>query len=234
MITVVDINFFSHEKETKCALSIANTSDFCLENLYAELSNDELKKLHSVGIEKRKKQYCLGRITTKKALGSFVEDLAFEKINVVNEKSGCPIIENSDYSTSITHTDKIVASLVFENKFSFGIDIEEIKREKIEALSSVICNREPIPHDPERLTVAWTLKETLSKALKCGFYMAFENFELSEFSENDQIFICSYLKYPEFKGIAFIHENNSYAVTYPTNIEKFQESYLKNFMSIVV
>jgi phosphopantetheinyl transferase len=232
MITVIDLPFFSGGKEEKCVLSIASTSDFCLEDAPIWLSENELRKFHAMGVEKRKKQYFLGRITTKKALLSFVDGFAFGKINVINKKSGCPIIENSSYSTSITHTDEIVASLVFKRKFSFGIDIENIERGRIETLKSVVFNEENIPEDSKRLTVAWTLKETLSKALCCGFSRSFEEFKLLKFSGNESIFTCSYSKHPEFKGIALIYGNNSYAIAYPTGIKGFQESYCSNFIRL--
>ncbi|MDR1982330.1 MAG: 4'-phosphopantetheinyl transferase superfamily protein [Holosporaceae bacterium] len=229
-ITTLDLPFFFNKKEEKCALSIAKTSDFCWENLCGHLSEDEFKKSNSISLEKRKRQYCLGRITTKKALHAFIASPTFKEINIINAKSGCPIIENFDYFTSISHTDEVVASLVFKKGFSFGIDIESMRENRVEALKSIMSEKECISNDLKNLTAAWTLKEALSKALQCGFHMPFEEFKLSKFSENDQIFSCLYSKHPEFKGVALIYENNFYAIAYPANIEGFPEAYCSKLL----
>jgi phosphopantetheinyl transferase (holo-ACP synthase) len=217
-IETLDIPFFYDGKKEKCALAVAVGSDFCPEDFRDSLSHDEFKKLSTAGIEKRKKQFCLGRITTKTALSCF-QRIVFGDINVKNEESGCPVIENFPYATSITHTDEVVASLVFKNEFSFGLDVEELREKALDALGYVVFDREQIPQNLECLTAAWTLKESLSKALKCGFGLPLEEFELFQFLQNGDAFSCSYAKHPEFKGAAFMRNETSYAVAYPSNID---------------
>jgi phosphopantetheinyl transferase (holo-ACP synthase) len=219
-IKVIEFSFFNGENEEKCVLSIAYMSDFDLENVEEWLSVKELEKLNSFGLEKRKKQYYLGRLTTKKALSLLADGLTFQAISVVNEKSGHPIIENSSYATTITHTNEIVASLVFKSEFSFGIDVENVRKGSAKAIRSAISDEEQIVDDIESLTVAWTLKESLSKALKCGFRAPFEEFELTNFSQNNNIFFCSYAKHREFNGIALTYNDCSFAITYPAGICK--------------
>jgi phosphopantetheinyl transferase len=183
-----------------------------------DLSPDELKKINSIGLEKRKKQYYCGRMTTKMAL-SFFTGLIFRDVSVINEASGCPVIQNSPYATSITHTNEIVASLVFKREFSFGIDIENVRKSAINVLRSVITVGDHVPDDLNCLTVAWTLKEALTKALKCGFRLSLEELELTLLPQSANIFSCTYAKHPEFLGKARIYHNKSYAVAYPTSID---------------
>ncbi|MDR2782184.1 MAG: 4'-phosphopantetheinyl transferase superfamily protein [Holosporaceae bacterium] len=222
MVNVVDIPFFYEGKKEKCALAIAFAEE--AKNFYELLSIDELDKLSSIKLEKIRKQYCLGRILTKKALSSFVGDFAFNNVSVLNEESGCPIIKCSDYATSITHTNETVASLVFKRKFSFGIDIESLREKARNALRSIIVDEESIPDDLENITIAWTLKESLSKALKTGFRLPFSELELSFFSQKENVFTCSYKKHPEFSGIAIFHNNKSFALTYPSEAVCVEDS----------
>ncbi|MDR0632212.1 MAG: 4'-phosphopantetheinyl transferase superfamily protein [Holosporaceae bacterium] len=227
---IVNLLFFFNGKEEECVLAVANTSDFSLENLKEWLSDGELEKLDRIGIEKRRKEFCLGRATTKKALSSFVDGLVFRNVNIINEKSGCPVIGNSDYATSISHAGDVVASLVFKGNFSFGLDIENLKRNSIKAVKSVISDGESIPDDAKSLMAAWTLKEALGKALKCGLSLPFEEFELSQFTQDTDRFSCSYAKHPEFKGGAAVYDDYSYAIAYPAGISGFQIKLMYNMM----
>ncbi|MDR2723932.1 MAG: 4'-phosphopantetheinyl transferase superfamily protein [Holosporaceae bacterium] len=211
--------FFNGAKREECALSIASMDGEM--NPLEKLSNKEMEKWSSFSLEKRKRQYYLGRITTKEALSKFTDELVFRDISVLNKELGCPFIEGSRYSTTITHTNEVVASLVFEKKFSVGIDIEDMRENAIKALKFSVSNNEQISNNLKDLTVAWTLKESLSKALKCGFHLSFEEFELHLFSRNDNVFLCSYTKHPEFKGIALVDNNKSFAIAYPSEFEVF-------------
>ncbi|MDR2645887.1 MAG: 4'-phosphopantetheinyl transferase superfamily protein [Holosporaceae bacterium] len=178
-----------------------------------------MKKIYSIGSEKRKKQYYCGRMVTKKALSFFTNGLIFRDVSVINEASGHPVIQNSYYATSITHTNEIVASLVFKIEFSFGIDIENIRKNAINALRSVITVGDHVPDDLNCLTVAWTLKEALSKALKFGFRLPREELELILIPQSANIFSCVYTKHPQFLGKARIYHDKSCAIAYPTNID---------------
>jgi 4'-phosphopantetheinyl transferase EntD len=221
-IKTLDIPFFLDGKKEKCALSIADGANFRLEDFKGYLSEIELKKLSSAGIDKRKIEFGLGRITTKTALSSF-QRIVFGEVNIINEKFGRPIIEGSDYSTTITHTNKIVASLVFRNEFSFGIDIEGLRENSMDALRYVVFERERIPDNLECLTAAWTLKESLVKALKLNFYLSLDELELSNFCGYKDFFTCSYVRRPEFNGIALIYGDRMYAAAYRSNI-RFPET----------
>jgi phosphopantetheinyl transferase len=217
--TEFDIPFFYNGKENRCVFAftrIAN-SGISEEDFRVLMSAEELKRINSIGSEKVKKQYCLARVLTKKALSSFTGEFAFNDVSVLNEKNGCPFIESSEYAVSITHTNDIVAVLVFKNNFSFGIDIESPREKAKEALESILIDGEPVCRDLENLTVAWTLKESLSKALKSGFYLPFTEFEILNLSRHEDIFTCLYKKHPEFKGTAIFRNGNSVAFTYPAD-----------------
>ncbi|MDR0968614.1 MAG: 4'-phosphopantetheinyl transferase superfamily protein [Holosporaceae bacterium] len=228
-VRVKQLSFYCDGKEEKCALAVASLKEFCVDDSRDQLSDIELKKLSSLSSEIRKKEYALGRITTKKALNLLAGgDLKFQEISVTNEKSGRPIIENFDYSTSITHTNETVASLVFKKEFSFGIDIEKLRPKSIEALKSATFDKERVSSDLTSLTAAWTLKESLSKALNCGFSRPFEEFELSQFNQKEDSFLCSYAKHRKFKGVAKNCGENFCAIAYPAHIN-FNESQI-NFL----
>ncbi|MDR2106915.1 MAG: 4'-phosphopantetheinyl transferase superfamily protein [Holosporaceae bacterium] len=217
-LRLFEFPFFFKGEEKKCALALIRTDNFSAEDAVDYLSDNELKRMRSISREKAKICYCFGRVVAKKALGMLIDGLIYRDLDVGNEKSGCPTTGNCDFSVSITHTDEVAACLAYGKEFSFGTDIEKMNENRIDALRYVISGKEPIPNDLKSLTVAWTLKESLSKALKCGFGLPFEEFELSEFRGNGEFFVCSYARHPEFFGAATVFENNSYAAAFPREL----------------
>jgi 4'-phosphopantetheinyl transferase EntD len=108
---------------------------------------------------------------------------------------------------------------VFKSAFSFGIDIESPKKKAMETIESIISADESVPRDLRHYAVAWTLKESLSKALKSGFRLPFGEFKMSDFCEERDIFTCRYQKHPEFCGTAIFCNGTSVAFTYPSEME---------------
>jgi phosphopantetheinyl transferase (holo-ACP synthase) len=212
-----EIPFFFEEKQEKCVLAVVRAIDFCPGDWEKYLSVAESERLRSISCEKVKIQYCLGRAAAKKALGLLVGEMAYRDINIRNEKSGRPIIESTDYSVSIAHTDEIAAGLVYRNEFSFGIDIEKIRKNRRAALERAVSGGGLTPvNDLRSLTVVWSLKEALSKALKCGFRLSFEEFEPAGLSGNEEFFACSYARHPEFGGLATVCGENVFAAAFPS------------------
>jgi phosphopantetheinyl transferase len=203
-----------NEGSAECVLTLASPWDVIPQNYEELLSDKELERLRSIVSEKRRREYVLGRIITKNALSTLVGKIKHQDVSTLNETSGCPVIVNSDYAVSISHSGGLVASLVFEKRHSFGIDVECISEKNIRAAAHVTSEQEPVPRNPEHLIIAWTLKEALSKALKCGFYRSFDEFSLSWFAQSSKICHCSYANHPEFFGIACLTCDYSFAVSY--------------------
>ncbi|MDR3187014.1 MAG: 4'-phosphopantetheinyl transferase superfamily protein [Holosporaceae bacterium] len=200
-------------KESACGLAVMKTSDFSAFSYEKWLSKPELEKFDSLGSEKTKIQFACGRIASKIALGIF-EDAAPSDIDIANEESGRPVIHSSDYGVSISHSEKWIAALVFQKEFVFGIDVEQMRENRRNALKYVNRNPEPIPDDLKSLTVAWTMKEALSKALQLGFNLPFEDLAIADFSVKNDVFECEFTKYGALRGWAILYENISLAMAY--------------------
>ena len=60
------------------------------------------------------------------------------------------------------------------------------------------------------LTVLWTLKESLGKALQTGITEEFQHYATKNFRYEDEIYYCEFQNFP-FSGIAIVDEK--YAVS---------------------
>lgn len=191
------------------------------------LSSEEISKYFDFGSEKRRKHYLWGRIAAKTALkrlilrtfyefyDSLPSSLTESDIFISNEAGGAPKIDRigakefaENFGVSVSHSGEYAAAVAFPADVSCGIDIEMVNPSKIDALRRPILPGEPFNQrdleDPEILTVAWCLKEALSKALRCGFTESFEHFRIKDLQRQDADdgrYIARYEHFPQYKGI---------------------------------
>ena len=205
--------FFLPEKGIVCSLSIVNSEKSDL----SWLSDQELERYHEISSEKRKLHYALGRIAAKHAIISVDPNYIPQQINIMNSDKGNPIVERCDYRVSLSHSKNYALGLAF-NKFAFGIDIEHIDKNRLSALKYITNEDEPIALNERDLTIAWCMKESLSKALLCGFNMPFEPFSIKQINLYDDIYVADYKHHPEYKSIAMLLEDFAIAITYDARL----------------
>lgn len=222
--------FFFSGESVLCSLSMVSGSLEDLsqnaETLSSWLSEQELERYYSFPSEKRKLSYSLGRIAAKHAMTCIDSSCIPNKITITNSARGNPIVEHSDHCVSISHSKNYAICLTFKDPmFSFGIDIEHIDKNMLSALAYIAGNDEPIASNEKDLTIAWNMKESLSKAMLCGFSMPFESFFIERIELFDEIYLARFLHHPEYKSIAMAHvmpefEENKYsiAITYDARL----------------
>ena len=170
--------------------------------------------LHSASLcEKRKTEFLRGRCASKSALAEFSSNCEVKDISITHGTLGEPIVTDESFGVSISHSENIAVALAFKKMFSFGIDVERVNEKFTKALHRVTdVAKEQVPDNIADLTVAWALKEALSKCLKTGFTIAFDNFAFSEFRKVDGIFNCKFTKYSNFLGRAILKHNTVLAI----------------------
>lgn len=166
------------------------------------LSLEEQSRYEQFGSQKRKGQYLLGRIAAKIAIKRLITknpeifslpssaDIAENEVVIGNLENGAPKITKiheslcnflQELGISIGHSNDFATAVAFLKPISCGIDVEKISASKIRALQKVQLSGETLlEENAENLTVAWCLKESLSKALGTGFAQSFENFRIKE------------------------------------------------------
>lgn len=177
---------------------------------FEALSPKELGVYSKFTSLKRKVEFVAGRIASKKAFFKFTSGKTscfgkFSSVSVLNTETGVPFIENSDLHVSISHSHGIAIASVSQNLI--GVDIEKIDPKRISALKRM--SRESPSEEACELTVLWTLKESLGKALQTGIIEEFEYYATKNFRCEEGIYHCEFQNFP-FSGIAI--EDGRYAV----------------------
>lgn len=177
---------------------------------FPSLSSSERQVCSGFLSDKRKREYIFSRMACKEAIKSINPELfnEYQEISVLNSESGCPHIVGADLVPSISHTDGWIAVIVGTK--AFGIDIEKYDVRRIKALKRV----SPESENSEQLIILWTLKESLSKALKTGMIEDFSHYETEKFLNHDEYFSSDFKRFPDYKGLAVFNGYMAAAIAF--------------------
>ena len=118
----------------------------------------DLQKLNSYKLETRKKEFLATRCLIKQMLGV---DGVIDYMD-----SGKPVLKNSHYKISISHTKGFVAVVFSSSEFA-GVDIEYPSERVARVYQRFVSRQEElfIPNDKriEYLTMMWCVKESMYK-----------------------------------------------------------------------
>ncbi|MDB4584570.1 4'-phosphopantetheinyl transferase superfamily protein [Draconibacterium sp.] len=119
---------------------------------------EEKTEYSKIRTEKRKTEYLAARLLSKELLG-FKPEIAYEP-------SGKPVLENSDFKISISHSAELVTVIISKKKV--GIDVENTKRNidkiakrflHINELNHILTLKKPHPIK----ALYWSAKEAIFK-----------------------------------------------------------------------
>ena len=183
------------------------------------LSQRELKVYSKFTSRKRQNEFVAGRIACKKAffkLTSRNENCfeEFPSISVLNAETGAPFIENSDLFISVSHSHGVAIASV--SAHAVGVDIELINPKRISVLKKMSGEIEPKFQDVTSLTVLWTLKESLGKALRTGIVEDFRHYDTKNFRHENGLYRCDFENFPSFSGIAITDGKYAAATVTPS------------------
>ena len=179
------------------------------------LSSKELDKFNSFGSEKRKNDFLLGRYSAKRALSFLKKHSFMREINIDNGVFNQPILFDNEFDVTISHSGNFGGAIVFDKRFPTGLDLEKIDESSQKALASYINKEEINENSIQKLTIAWTLKEALSKALRCGLVISSNLLEIENFRENEGIFACEFRHFHQYTGKARLFKDLSSAIVTP-------------------
>lgn len=194
------------------------------------LTSEEFAYYAGVSSEKRKQSFLIGRYAAKKAV-SLVSNEKPEDIRIHYGVFKNPLISNSStqgerLEISISHASEIGAALVFPSAHQMGIDIEKVDAAKAKVIEKEMTRKEldtlnewsALDYN-SILTMAWTIKESLSKSLRTGLMTPFSLFEISRVSARGGLIESTFLNFPQYKSISFKMDDFFVSLTCPKRTE---------------
>ena len=152
------------------------------------LSKDEFERYCAFSAKKRQQDFLRGRSAAKIALEKFCElrRISFPDkalVTIDSNENGVPCARGFSVGISISHSRDIAVAIAFDLTYSCGIDVEFFRENRIAALSKM-SSEEIVPRDLRSMTIAWSAKEALSKALGTGLTIALHKLRISKWLPN--------------------------------------------------
>jgi 4'-phosphopantetheinyl transferase EntD len=160
---------------------------------------------------KRQESYLRGRYCAKQAISSCEPQKDFSQILIEHGVFQQPIVcypMSQNLQVSISHTDTLGAALAFPEAYPMAIDIETIDAEKNEVIQTQLTDKEQrlfaAFSDELPLQMLWTIKEALSKAIKCGLMMPFDLLEVESFRQQGSLVRSHFKNFHQYQAFSFL------------------------------
>lgn len=216
-----------NQREAECYLSIyEETNKYELLAMEKVLPEKEKQYFANIVSEKRKISYLLGRLSAYEALKKAYGDSG-AVTEIAKGIFGQPVLLDRDFEVSITHADEIGGCVLYPRNMLLGIDIEVIDEKNCSAIKNVVIDHEyremlkVIQKESTALTVIWTLKEALGKAIKTGFMLPKDIMcvQAEKYDVKKKTLTTSFVNFPQYKARTFFDKKNVISIVYPANTE---------------
>lgn len=211
------------------AFSIGRCSPPFEEEVTETLRATELEYFHGLKSGVRRMQYFLGRRVGKEAISLYLNQ---GKQNGVEISSGVfhqPIVRYSSLDTpavTLSHSADFAIAIAHEPGHIMGIDVEQFDSAKTDIFARSLTEREKnlaTSASCERHLVGnvlWTIKESLSKAIKCGMTIPLEILEVEQLCrQSDGSFLSHFKHFAQYKACSWLLPGFALSIALPKRTE---------------
>ncbi len=138
----------------------------------------------------RQHSLLMGRYAAKRAVRALWPDRSWQDCAIQSGPLGEPLCVGDDLpelTLSLSHCDTLALAAILPQDYRLGVDVECLRPDLVESLASHSPDREIALIPPEldwslgqKMLALWCLKEALAKALKKGFTLPFDQFDISD------------------------------------------------------
>ena len=215
----------SRKDQTPKAILISSTIDkIPFKEIERHLHPYEKKRIKNIPLLEGKKKFMASRFICKVALQKIDPKIKMKKTAIKNGIFAYPTIHNGlndPYEVSITHTKSNICALVFQSGHPMGIDLEE-KRQKEKVYKRILTKKELalIKEQKEETEVImanvfWSIKEAISKTLRCGFTTPYKIWEVSKIKKKENIYESFFTNFFQLKAYSFNFDKNVFSICLP-------------------
>lgn len=184
-------------------------------------------QLHQYKYQKKKEEFALGRLAAKLSVSlMYQKENDLKNIQVTKGVFGQPHIryrKEPETDISISHTGEKIYALAFPGGQQLAIDSEKMPiKEDLQHVILESCTSREIsmlnslgfPKEQSLLFI-WTLKEALSKVLRCGLTVPFKMLEIVQPELNGPGLQCFFGNFEQYKGQAHIFDEYIFSIISP-------------------
>ncbi|NOY00569.1 MAG: 4'-phosphopantetheinyl transferase superfamily protein [Verrucomicrobia bacterium] len=226
LLTVINDLKLVRDDRTYCGSLCLNRSSLTeLEpQRHQFLSPSESKRWEKIPSDERRFSFLCGRIAAKKALNRLLPSIDPTAIDIEEGVFAQPVVSSTaahGLQVSISHTGGIAGAIAFPEKHPMGLDIETTCSGEDPTIRSQLTEKEikihrELPYaDPLGYTVMWTIKESLSKVMKCGLTTPFSVFEIDDINSDGPVHLATFSNFAQYKALSVILNDVALSIVLP-------------------
>jgi 4'-phosphopantetheinyl transferase len=192
----------------------------------AALGPREAAGLHRCRTAARRLSYLSGRFAARQAVGLYLQGEPDTSFEITSGVFNQPIVRcdgQEPPAVTISHAEGFAVALAYDRGHVMGVDVERTTSINHKLLETTILTEAeqrlfaPIPGCPVALlTAAWTMKEALSKALRCGLTVPLSLLELGRVDVSaDGTLECEFTNFTQFKCHTWIRGEHVLSIAMP-------------------
>ncbi len=189
------------------------------------LHPNELSYFLKLEFPLRKTSFLLGRHAAKKALMAFLQEPDPTRIEICTGVFCQPVVKYRSLERpelTIAHCHNAAVAIAFQSGNPMGVDLEYIDANKSQVLESQFTTCElqrlnVLPEtDEDSYYFLWTVKEALSKAIKCGLTVPFSILEVEQIVQNGtHAYISSFKNFSQYLAYSWIRDQHVLSIVLP-------------------
>ena len=189
------------------------------------LHPSEMVQWQSMGSERRRMGYLVGRYAAKRAAGRYLRTEALEAVEVANGVFQQPILRfpaRDIPHVTLCHTERLALAVAHEPDHVLGIDAEPLDDTRAHVLRPILSGSERALlgglalSELNALFLLWTAKEALSKALRCGLTVPLGVLETDSMAWTGAGDLrCTFTSFPQYQGRCALARGHAVALVLP-------------------
>lgn len=216
------------ENDYKAHLAVVPLKNFSIvaDHVHNILHPMEMVFFKRLLVDKRKASFSMGRYAAKIAASRFItEEENLSKIEVASGIFGNPLVRYPSHDipfVCITHDDQYAVSIAYPDVHPMSIDLESIHDDKIPVIKSQCSLNEIKLYDKLSIseatfyTLLWTIKEAISKAIRCGLTIPLKLLSIKNFRLiNGNEYVSDFTNFGQYKAYSFILNNHVFSLALP-------------------
>lgn len=174
--------------------------------------------------ERRQHSFLLGRYAAKAAVAALTGEKDPQQITIQAGVFTQPVVRcasRSNVQVSIAHAGKWGAALAFPEAHPMGIDLEETHGSSHGAIATQLTNAEHALlanlrlEQMPALSLAWTVKEALSKVFRTGLMAEVLVYELKSIAANQGGFESMFKNWAQYKALSWFFDGMVCSIALP-------------------
>jgi 4'-phosphopantetheinyl transferase len=193
------------------------------------LEAGELHYFRQVKSNTRRKQFFLGRSVGKKAISLYLNENSLKGMEISSGVFRQPFVRYSSLDSpgvTLSHSGDFAIAIAYEPGHIMGVDVEQIDSGRANIFKeSLTANEKEISirigcEQTLISNVMWTMKEALSKAIKCGMTVPLDILEVEQLHLlSDGSFLSRFKHFGQYKACSWLLTGFALSIVLPRKTE---------------